>query len=117
MLSADKATCSDASVELVVEDPCWFYNLKDPVLMCTVNSMEEFVLWRRDILLIGLDGRPAGEDRTQYNITSYTYNTMRHEKLHIFNNIAMLSIEQHSKFQCESQGHSSPSIFLQIPGI
>lgn len=103
-------------VDLTLEDQCWFYKLEDPVLKCTVYSLSEtiHIHWRRDNAKIGSGGKPVGDERTQYNITSYTNNTVRQERLHV--SLANFSIEQQSSFRCESRGMFSLDVFMDILG-
>lgn len=107
-------------VDLMTEDPCWFYTNEDPVLICTVPSVRWTIYWRRDDMFIGLGGRPVGNDISQYNITTYmSFNgnsTTRQEKLRVSRIMANSSLQMKSKFRCEHQGYSSPNVYLKISG-
>lgn len=106
------------TVELKLEDPRWYNKSEDPVLTCTVHSLFGTINWKRDDLFIGLDGRLVGNDVSEYNMTSHLNqnNTVREEKLYVSRNMAMSSVKQHSAFRCESQGFSSPNIYLSALG-
>lgn len=51
-------------VNLAIEDPCWFHMSEDHVLTCTVYSMDWTIKWRRDNVLITLNGKPVGEKQS-----------------------------------------------------
>lgn len=104
-------------VDLGIEDPLWFHKSEDPVLICTVHSLEWSIKWRHDDLFIGIGGTPVGDERSLYNITSETIgNGVRRERLRVFRSIINSSLEKHIPFRCENQGFSSPNVYLQIPG-
>lgn len=109
-------TFTAITVLLEVAKPCWFYQSEGPVLTCTVHSLEWSIRWRRDYLIIGIDGRPVGDNIPHYNITSSTNNTLRQEKLHVSSSIAESLVEKQSNFRCENQGYSSLNVKLQRSG-
>lgn len=104
-------------IELEIDDPCWYYKSQDPVLTCTVYSMDWYITWKRDGLLVGIGGRMVSYyDDNRYQIISYTNNTVRQEKLRVSVEEAMSSITRRSPFHCEHHGYSSPDMYLNIPG-
>lgn len=84
--------------------------------MCTVYSVDGTIYWRRGDLFIVMDGRPIGNDKSLYNVTAYTNNTAKQERLRVSTELAVSSINKRANFWCENQGYSSLNIFFNIPG-
>lgn len=106
-------------MRLDIDNPCWFYKSADPVLLCTVQSMDYAILWRRDWSLIAYSGKPIGDEILWCNMsTRITRNaTMRQERLQLSSSeMVDVVIEQGSRFVCENQGYQTPPITLYIPG-
>lgn len=106
----------DDRIELDIENVCWFYKSEHPIRTCTVHSLDWNIEWRRDNLLIALNGRPVGKDKNWYSTISFTNGTLRQERLYVSTKIAMSSHNKASKFRCENKGLNSPNHPLYIAG-
>lgn len=114
---ADCDVCSSCpSVHLEIEDQCWFYKAKDPVIKCSVSPVFGNIKWKRDNRLVANGGKLIGNEASQYQIWFHTSRTIRQEKLNISKHIWKSSLEHDSSFHCESQGYSSQTVSLAIPG-
>lgn len=109
---------SAVRLDLVVEDRCWFYKLQDPVFVCTVDSMDLTISWRRDWVHVAVGGKPVGKDRSMYNMSADTLKniTVRQEKLQLSGKITEDVLARYSEILCENQGYQSERLKLQIPG-
>lgn len=101
---------------LEIGDPCWHYTSEDPVFICTVQTMEWEIRWRRDWELISSNGALIGDDRLLYNITTVYKSPLRKEVLRLPNRLADRIRTEGSEYICENQGRRSQQLKLRIPG-